>query len=102
MHAIRTAPSPEAAARLGRMTQRLCPKLVRSDWDLVKIDIMRVAVWAKFEQHMSVRSLLLSTGDAELVEASPNDYVWGTGLDGTGKNLLGILLQSVRDELRRR
>ena len=42
----------------------------------------------------------LATGDEELVEDSPNDYYWGRGRSGTGKNMLGRILMEVRDELR--
>lgn len=44
------------------------------------------------------RELLLATGERPLVEASPVDYFWGAGQDGTGLNRLGFLLQQVRAE----
>jgi len=98
--AILRAPTPEAAARLGRLSQRATPAAVRPDWQQAKVDVMRAALRAKFTQHAAARALLLATGSAPLVEASPNDYVWGEGLDGTGENLLGKLLMELREELR--
>ena len=47
------------------------------------------------------RELLLSTGDATLVEHTENDSYWGDGGDGSGKSMLGRVLMEVRDELRR-
>lgn len=97
--AILGASTPEAAARLGRLSQRSTPAAVRPDWQQAKVDVMRTALRAKFTQHAAARALLLATGTALLVEASPNDYVWGEGLDGTGENLLGKLLMELRAEL---
>jgi ribA/ribD-fused uncharacterized protein len=62
---------------------------------------MREAVLAKFTQHPRLRELLLSTGDATLVEHTVNDRYWGDGGDGSGKNTLGQILLSVREQLRR-
>ena len=56
---------------------------------------------AKFTQHPQLRSLLLSTGDAELVEHTANDNYWADGGDGSGKNRLGQLLMELRSELRK-
>ena len=39
--------------------------------------------------------------DAEIVEDSPTDSYWGAGAHGGGRNRLGQILMSVRDELRR-
>ena len=62
---------------------------------------MRDALRAKFTQHPSLRSLLLHTGDAELIEHTKNDRYWADGGDGTGKNRLGQLLMELRTELRK-
>ena len=95
---IRKANRPMLAARLGR---DLKSKL-RRDWESVKVGIMRDAVRAKFAQHENLRALLLSTGDARLVEHTENDSYWGDGGDGSGKNMLGRILMEIREELRRR
>jgi ribA/ribD-fused uncharacterized protein len=93
---IRQAKSPMIAARMGRSRERP----LRADWQIVKDDIMREALQAKFSQHPALRSLLLKTDDAELVEHTTNDQYWGDGGDGTGKNRLGQLLMELRAELR--
>src|SRR5687768_16176893 len=54
---VRLVESPMKAASMGR--ERTRP--LRADWDAVKDDIMREAVLAKFQQHPSLASLLLST-----------------------------------------
>lgn len=93
---IRAAKTPEEAAALGRCTSRR----LRSDWDLVKIPVMREAVWEKFLTHPDIQETLLSTGNELLVENSPTDYFWGCGIDKTGQNHLGKVLMSVREDLR--
>lgn len=72
----------------------------RTDWAAVKDDIMRKAVWEKFRQIPTLAELLLATGDARLVEHTATDAYWGDGGDGTGKNMLGIILMEVRARLR--
>lgn len=93
--AVRLADSPMAAAKMGRERSRP----LRRDWDVVKDDIMREAVLAKFQQHPALRDLLLSTGDAEIVEHTANDDYWGDGGDGSGLNMLGRILMEVRGQL---
>ncbi len=94
--AVRLAPAPMIAKTLGN--DRSHP--LRADWDAVKDDVMRRGVRAKFAQHADIRAVLLGTGDETLIEAAPNDYYWGCGADGTGRNMLGKVLMEVRDELR--
>ncbi|XXY73985.1 NADAR family protein [Sorangium sp. So ce291] len=94
--AIRRAPRPRDAARMGRDRSRP----LRSDWEAVKDDIMRRAVRCKFDTHLDLRQLLLDTGDDEIVEASPIDFYWGCGGDGSGLNRLGTILMDVRAALR--
>ena len=45
-------------------------------------------------------TLLLSTGDALIIEHSRRDRYWGDGGDGSGANKLGQILMRVRGELR--
>ncbi|KAJ2991714.1 hypothetical protein HDV02_003509 [Globomyces sp. JEL0801] len=93
---IRNMTSPGAAARKGR--SRSLP--LRTDWEEVKEDIMREALYAKFTQHEHLKGLLISTGDALLVEHTKNDRYWGDGGDGSGKNRLGYLLMELRELLK--
>jgi N-glycosidase YbiA len=50
--------------------------------------------------HEDIQKILLDTGDEELIEATTNDYYWGCGTNGTGKNMLGRILMEVRAEVR--
>jgi N-glycosidase YbiA len=93
---IRNAKSPMVAARLGRDRKQK----LRRDWESVKVEVMRRAVRAKFQQHEDLRDLLLGTGEARIVEHTENDAYWGDGGDGSGKNMLGQILMEVRSELR--
>jgi ribA/ribD-fused uncharacterized protein len=95
---VRLAKSPTVAARMGRSRERP----LRPDWEDVKQNIMREVLRAKFTQHPGLRSLLLSTGDAQLVEHTNRDSYWGDGGDGSGRNHLGQLLMEIRAELRTR
>jgi len=93
---IRQSRSPMIAARLGRDRK----KKLRRDWESAKVEVMTKAVRAKFTQHEELRVILLGTGEAKLVEHTENDNYWGDGGDGSGRNMLGIVLMRVREELR--
>ncbi|XP_027353545.1 riboflavin biosynthesis protein PYRR, chloroplastic isoform X2 [Abrus precatorius] len=95
---IKSAKSPEEAARIGRSMQRKHPDLIRSDWDNIKIDVMYRALKCKFLMYPHLNSMLLSTAGSVLVEASPHDLFWGGGRDGEGLNYLGRLLMKLRSE----
>lgn len=74
----------------------------RSDWDAVKVAIMKEILREKVLQHDYVRKKLLETGDRELIENSWRDAEWGWGPDRNGKNLLGKLWMEIREELRKK
>jgi ribA/ribD-fused uncharacterized protein len=85
--------SPAGAKSLG---QKLS---LRPDWENVKTDVMLLLLRQKFS-HYSLRELLLSTGNAELVEGNTwGDTFWGV-CNGKGSNFLGKLLMQVREEVR--
>ncbi|ONK01688.1 swarming motility protein YbiA [Pectobacterium actinidiae] len=93
---IRNLLSPMDAAKLGR--DRSLP--LRKDWDDVKNNIMRFAVLEKFKQNTEAKEILLSTEDTLLVEHTHNDNYWADGGDGSGKNMLGIILMETREALK--
>jgi ribA/ribD-fused uncharacterized protein len=95
--AIRAVKSPMVAARMGRNRKHR----LRRDWDSARVHVMREALHAKFTQHADLREVLLSTGDATIVEHTERDDFWGDGGDGSGRNMLGRLLMELRDQLRR-
>jgi ribA/ribD-fused uncharacterized protein len=76
---------------------------VAPGWSTSKFDRMLAVLRAKFAQHPDLAELLLSTGDARLIESATVDNevnrLWGE-VNGVGRNMLGILLMEVRGELR--
>ncbi len=73
---------------------------IRSDWNTVKDDILKLALLEKFGQHADLQKKLIDTGDKRLVEHTSNDSYWGDGGDGTGRNRLGELLMEVRRRMK--
>lgn len=69
-------------------------------WQEMKVDRMRDVLRAKFGQHEDLKQNLIDTGDAVLIEDSKTDAFWGIGKKRNGKNMLGILLMQVREELK--
>ncbi len=97
---ILAAPAPSEAKKRGRAVQ------VRRDWDSVKVDLMLRLVRGKFADHPILRTELLATDDALLVEGNWwHDNFWGTctcpKCGDKGKNMLGIILHIVRYEIRK-
>ncbi|MCM3003597.1 NADAR family protein [Priestia koreensis] len=94
---IRLSLSPMEAAKMGHDRS----KPLRKDWEDIKDEVMRKAVLKKFTTHMDIQKVLLSTEDKVIIEKTSNDYYWGCGKDGSGKNMLGIILMEVRELLRK-
>lgn len=69
---------------------------MRPDWEIVKDNIMRKAIWAKFTQHSELWTLLVDTGDVQIYEDAPRDDYWGLGKNKKGQNMLGRILMEVR------
>lgn len=121
---LKAAESSKEAAKMGRDRSRP----MRSDWNasmdfsklqnsreayylsslwnkyvgrpmLVKDYYMLIAVLSKFTQHPELRTLLIDTGKALLVEHTDNDNYWADGGDGTGENILGRILMIAREVL---
>lgn len=89
-----TGMTANTAKRFGRRVD------LRSDWEQVKLDVMRRVVRAKFEQHPDLAQRLLDTEDAELIEGNGwHDVYWGVDLrTGKGANHLGRILMDLRQE----
>lgn len=85
---------------LGRKVKNYDDKI----WSSIRFGVMHNILYYKFSQNNVLRDKLLSTGDAELYEASPYDKIWGIGSDNVeevkGQNLLGKALMEVREALR--
>lgn len=95
--------SPSEAAKMGRSRQYP----LRQDWDQIKLNVMRYALYYKFTQHLDIQKILLDTQDAYIVEHTSRDSYWGDGSSekmegviGPGENMLGRLLMELRNYLR--
>ena len=81
-------------------------------WEQVCRDYVYEGNYAKFTQNQELKDELLTYGDREIVEASPEDRIWGIGLHETdpnildkskwnGTNWLGETIMKVRNELKK-
>lgn len=93
--AVRGCNTPGQAKKMGREIR------IREDWSRIKDGIMLQVLRAKFSVP-EMKEKLLATGDAQLVEGNTwGDDYWGVILTtGKGRNRLGKLLMTVREELR--
>jgi ribA/ribD-fused uncharacterized protein len=99
-HAKRLAAPPTAPRRASKDSWfKLRGREPRADWHDVKLEIMRRADRAKYEQNPELAAMLLATGDAELIEDSPSEPFWGIGPDGNGSNWAGRVLMEIRESL---
>ena len=103
---VLAARTPAEAKALGRQVSGF----VGDVWEAERLPIVVEGNLAKFGQDPALRSYLLGTGSRVLVEASPQDRVWGIGLVASdpraadpsqwlGLNLLGEALMEVRSRL---
>lgn len=103
--AILQAESPAACKRLGRRVKGFNDE----QWQEVREQVAFDAVWHKFRDNEKLRTFLLDTEELILIEAAPNDRIWGIGYSEQdawpnrhqwGNNLLGKALMQVRERLR--
>jgi ribA/ribD-fused uncharacterized protein len=72
---------------------------MRSDWDEVKISVMRDLLVQKFAPGTELAEKLIKTQGSELVEGNHwGDVFWGV-CKGVGQNHLGKLLMEIREKL---
>ncbi len=95
--AIRIAPNPRTAQKLGKTGWF---KRARDNWKETRVAYMTRGVYTRCRTHGEIRAALLATGDTPLVENSQYDYFWGCGRDRRGDNMYGKVLMQVRDKLR--
>lgn len=93
---IYKARSAHEAYKLAKANADKAPE----NWEDIKEGIMLDICRHKLAQHGYIQKKLLETGDAPIVEDSPQDSFWGWGPDRTGKNALGKIWMQLRDELK--
>jgi ribA/ribD-fused uncharacterized protein len=98
---ILSATDPKTMKDIGQSVKNYDDKI----WDEKRYEIMKEALFHKFSQNPKLLNKLLWTGDAQLVEASPVDRIWGIGITDVealmdkpwrGQNLLGKALMETR------
>ncbi len=103
---ILQARTPAEAKSLGRKVS--C--FVEDIWHKHRFEIVVRGNTGKFSQNGKLGEFLVHTGNRVLVEASPNDRIWGIGMgknhqdrekpeEWNGLNLLGFALMEVREKL---
>jgi N-glycosidase YbiA len=107
-HAYQAAKTIDSEARkpfaasglLAKDAKRLGKTLVvRRSWEKAKVCVMLALLRQKFAAE-PLKTMLLATGDEQIVEANTwGDVFWGQ-CNGVGENTLGKLLMRVRAELR--
>ncbi|KAI6181761.1 NADAR family protein [Aphelenchoides besseyi] len=105
--AILRETDPKRCKMLGRKVSGFDKTL----WDQISLNIMVEVLREKFGQNQTLREFLIGTGNALLAEAAPRDRIWGIGMGENnpkvanpklwrGRNLLGVALMQVREELK--
>lgn len=110
---IMHAETPKEQKEFGRQVKGFDSMI----WSQQREQVVEDGTYLKFTQSRiqdsdeTLRDRLLATGDRELVEASPEDSVWGIGFSAEdapstqrnqwGKNLCGKILMNVRDRLQK-
>lgn len=76
---------------------------MRPDWENIKDNVMRRAVFIKFNSNEPFKNILIDTGDKLLFEHTHRDHYWADGhpknnsnIHGDGKNMLGKILEETR------
>ena len=103
---ILAAQHPREAQKLGQKIQNFQEEV----WNAHRFQLVVDGNIAKFRQNHLLSEFILSTQDQILVEASPDDRIWGIGLAADnpgiknphlwqGSNLLGFALMEVRSRL---
>lgn len=101
---ILSLPTPGQAKAAGRRVTGFD----KERWTKHREHIVFDGNFLKFSQHDKFKELLLETGNKPLVEASPEDKLWGIGFsavdaaqhrDQWGQNLCGIAIEEVRKKL---
>lgn len=106
LDAILKISNPRKQKALGRSVKGFD----QNEWEKIARLVVYRANWAKFSQHKDLFNFLLGTKKLKIVEASPEDTVWGIGLHENdpdildeskwkGTNWLGEAIMQVRDDL---
>ncbi len=82
--------TPRNAKRAGRTIT------IRSDWDVVKLDVMERALRLKFATGTTWFKKLMESEGPIIEWNNWGDQFWGKTMDGVGENNLGKILEKIR------
>ena len=78
------------------------PKFNAKKWDKSKVSFMAALCRQKFTNDPKLKAMLLMTEGCQLEERNNwGDQEWGTDINGVGENKLGIILMTIRSDLRK-
>lgn len=86
--------TPGQAKRFGSTLE------LREDWYEIRVDVMTQLVKQKFLNNEDLKQALADTYPRPLVEGNTwGDTFWGQCPVGKGKNILGVIIMSVREKI---
>lgn len=105
---IMATDSPREQKAIGRRVKNFDAQV----WSDISREVVYEANMAKFTQNPDMYDELMDTGELEIVEASPEDKIWGIGLHESdprcldkaqwqGTNWLGETIMRVRETLKK-
>lgn len=108
--AIMSDPRPEEAKKISNKISKDFSQAQKKEWSARGVVVMQEGLMAKFGQNTDLKDFLLSTGKDIIAEASTDPY-WSCGRrleddrvfktdKWSGQNMMGKLLQEVRESLR--
>lgn len=94
------AKTPKEARRRGKIAKGLHPNWSTGPiMEQRRVKLMKSILKLKTSQNIDVLTALLRSDSMKLVENAPWDNFWGSGKDGKGKNILGVLWMMLRSDL---
>jgi ribA/ribD-fused uncharacterized protein len=102
--------NPNDSSYVQRQIQSKNPKVskniaqritITDEWNQNKKEIMKDIIRLKFDQHSHIRETLVRTGLRKIVFNSRRDDFFGIGHEQNGENVLGKILQELREEYQR-
>jgi len=101
---IMQEPNPWTQKQLGKKVRNY----VDEEWDRVRYPLVKAGLIEKFRQNPNMKKELFKRRNKIIVEASPEDRIWGIGYssrdamnytDNWGTNLLGKMMNDIANEL---
>lgn len=91
------AATPKEASIIGRdRNNKRIPRFRK-----IKNRVMYEGILEKFRQNRAIAYKLIETRTQSIAEATVDEYYWGIGKDKSGQNVIGKILEKVREEIKR-